>query len=123
MIAPMPVRALLALVLLATAACRPDPYALFLRTLEPGEEVALPDGMTLVAGAREGAVLHDVTITGPARTCEGTMEIEAEEVRVERATEGATLVILEATAEERCGALVSTTKNDRLTIRLDSLLD
>jgi hypothetical protein len=108
---------------LTVGACRPDPYALFLRTIEPGEEVALPDGMTLVAGAREGAVLRDVTITGPARTCEGTMEIEAEEVRVERATEGATLVILEATAEERCGTLTSTTRNDRLTIRLGSLLD
>lgn len=112
---------LLVAVLVAVLACRPDPYALFLRTIEPGEEVALPDGTTLVAGAREGSVLRDVTITGPAATCDGTMEIEAREVRVEPATEGAELVILDATAEERCGPLTSTTKNDRLTIHLDRL--
>lgn len=111
----------LALLALAAAACRPDPYALFLRTIEPGEEVALPDGMTLVAGAREGAVLRNVTITGPAATCEGTMEIDAAEVRVEPAAEGARLVILDAVAEERCGALTSTTRNDRLRIHLDRL--
>lgn len=106
-------------VLFALLACRPDPYALFLRTIEPGEEVALPDGMTLVAGAREGSVLREVRITGAAATCEGTMEIEAREVRVEPAAEGARLVILDAVGEERCGALTSTTRNDRLTIHLD----
>lgn len=112
---------LLVAFLVAVLGCRPDPYALFLRTIEPGEEVALPDGMTLVAGARDGSVLRDVTITGPAATCDGTMEIEAREVRVEPAAGGAELVILDAVAEELCGSLTSITRNDRLTIHLDRL--
>lgn len=118
-------RALLTLALLAAGACRPDPYALFLRTIEPGEEVALPDGMTLVAGAREGEVLHGVTITGPARTCDGTMEIEAAEVRVEPATEtqGPRLVLEAPVAEELCGTSTVTTRHDRLTLSLDRLTD
>jgi hypothetical protein len=119
----MSVRALLILALLAVTACRPDPYSLFLRTIEPGEEVALPDGMTLVAGERDGAVLYRVTITGPARTCDGTMEIEAEEVRVESATEsqGPRLVLETPVAEERCGTSTVTTRHDRLTLSLDQL--
>ena len=116
--------AVLALVAaLGTGACRPDPYSLFLRTVEPGEEVSLPDGMTLVAGEREGAVLRKVTITGPARTCEGTMKIDAEEVRVEPATEsrGPRLVLEHPVAEERCGPTTATTRHDRLVLHLDHL--
>lgn len=117
---------LLALTLVTAApACRPDPYSLFLRTIEPGEEVALPDGMTLVAGAREGAVLRQVTITGPAKSCDGTMEIEAAEVRVEPATEsaGPRLVLETPVAEERCGTSAITTRHERLILNLGSLAD
>jgi hypothetical protein len=108
---------------LAVVACRPDPYALFLRTIDPGEEVALPGGRTLVAREREGGVLRDVTITGPAETCEGTMELEAREVRVERGEGGTgTLLVLEGpVARELCGATVATTRHDRLVIHLDDL--
>lgn len=121
----MSVRALLTLALLAATACRPDPYSLFLRTVEPGKEVALPDGMTLVAGAREGAMLREVTVTGPAKSCEGTMVIEAAEVRVEPAGEsGRPRLVLESpVAEERCGTSTITTRHERLTLSLDALGD
>ena len=113
------------LLLAALTACQTDPYSLFLRTIEPGEEVALPDGMTLVAGARDGSVLRDVTITGPARTCDGTMEIEAREVRIEPATEtaGPRLVLEAPIAHERCGDTTATTRQDRMVLSLDALAD
>ena len=47
---PAPACALLALALALAAGlltCRPDPYALMLRTLEPGERVELPGDRTL----------------------------------------------------------------------------
>lgn len=123
-----PAAAAAALVLLGivgASACRPDPYSLFLRTIEPGEEVALPDGMTLVAGAREGAVLREVRITGPARTCDGEMTLDAPEVRVEPGSEssGPRLVLVRPVAEERCGATTATTRHDRLVLHLDRLAD
>lgn len=104
-------------------ACRPDPYSLLVRTIEPGEVVELPDGMTLVAEERDGAVLKGVTVTGPARTCTGTMELVAPEVRLERGEEGGgvRLVLERPVAEERCGEMTATTRHERLTLYLDSL--
>lgn len=109
----------------ALLACRPDPYSLLLRTIEPGEAVDLPDGMTLVAEEREGAVLRGVTVTGPARTCEGTMELVAPEVRVERGSDGAgvRLVLERPVATERCGEATARTRHDRLTVLLEGSED
>lgn len=107
---------------LLAAACRPDPYALLVRTIEPGEPVALPDGYTLTVTSREGTTLRGVRITGPAKTCEGTLELDAPEVRVEPATgeAGPRLVLERPVAEERCGETKAVTRHDRLTWYLES---
>lgn len=109
--------------MVVVVACAPDPYSVLIRTIEPGEVVELPDGMRLVAEEREGAVLRGVTVTGPAQTCTGTMELVAPEVRVERGEGGAgvRLVLERPVAEERCGETRATTRHERLTIYLDSL--
>lgn len=111
------------MVLVGLVGCRPDPYSLLVRAIEPGEVVELPDGMTLVAEGREGEVLTGVTVTGPARTCEGTMTLVAPEVRLERGEggEGARLVLERPVAEERCGSMTATTRHDRLTLYLEGL--
>lgn len=108
--------------LLALAACRPDPYSLLVRAIEPGEPVALPDGYTLTVTEREGATLRGVTITGPAKTCEGTLQLEAPEVRVEPADgeSGPRLVLERPVAEERCGEMKAVTRHDRLTWYLEA---
>jgi len=101
----------------ALAACRPDPYALLLRTIQPGEPVALPDGYTLTVQSREGSVLRGVRITGAAKTCEGTLELEAPEVRLEPADgeAGPRLVLERPVAEELCGGMKAVTRHERLT--------
>jgi hypothetical protein len=106
-----------AALLLALAACRPDPYALLLRSIEPGRPVALPDGYTLTVEAREGSTLRGVRITGAAKTCSGTLELEAPEVRLEPADAagGPRLVLERPVAEERCGGMKAVTRHDRLT--------
>jgi hypothetical protein len=113
-----------AMVLAGGVGCRPDPYSLLVRAIRPGEEVALPGGMTLVAEERDGTVLSGVTVRGPAQTCEGTMTLVAPEVRLERGGEaggGVRLVLVHPVAEERCGSATATTKHDRLTLYLDGL--
>jgi hypothetical protein len=114
----IPVLAVLAL----AAACRPDPYSLLVRTIDPGEPVALPDGYTLVVEEREGATLRGVRITGPAKTCRGTLRLDAPEVRVEPADgeSGPRLVLERPVAEERCGDMKAVTRHDRLTWYLES---
>lgn len=118
----LPTLALLAALGLLLAACRPDPYSLLVRAIEPGEPVALPDGYTLTADSREGATLRGVTLTGPARSCEGTLELEAPEVRVEPADDesGPRLVLERPVAEERCGETKAVTRHDRLTWYLEA---
>jgi len=105
----------------AVAACRPDPYSLLVRTVKPGEPVALRGGYTLVAEERDGATLRGVRITGPAKTCEGTLELLAPEVRVEPANEeaGPRLVLERPVAEEVCGEIRAVTRHDRLTWYLE----
>ena len=119
---PSDLLAALAATALLAAACRPDPYSLLVRTIEPGEPVALPDGYTLVVDEREGATLRGVRITGPAKTCEGTLELVAPEVRVEPASEeaGPRLVLERPVAEERCGGMKAVTRHERLTWYLES---
>lgn len=119
---PVLLAALLAPVLLAAAACRPDPYSLLVRTIEPGEPVALPDGYTLVVDERVGTTLRGVRITGPAKTCDGTLELEAPEVRVEPADAeaGPRLVLERPVAEELCGGMKAVTRHDRLTWYIES---
>ena len=104
-------------ILLAAPACRPDPYALLLRAIEPGKPVALPDGYTLTVASREGSVLRGVRITGAAKTCEGTLELEAPEVRLEPADSsgGPRLVLERPVAEELCGGMKAVTRHERLT--------
>lgn len=118
---PVLLAALLAAALLA-AACRPDPYSLLVRTIDPGEPVALPDGYTLVVEERQGAILRGVRITGPAKTCDGSLELEAPEVRVEPADAeaGPRLVLERPVAEEVCGGTKAVTRHDRLTWYLES---
>lgn len=115
------VAALLAGLILSTA-CRPDPYSLLLRTIQPGKPVELPDGYTLTAASREGTVLRGVRITGAAKTCRGTLELEAPEVRLEPADAagGPRLVLERPVAEERCGGTKAVTRHDRLTWFLDA---
>lgn len=119
---PVLLAALLAPALLAAAACRPDPYSLLVRTIEPGEPVALPDGYTLVVDERVGTTLRGVRITGPAKTCDGTLELEAPEVRVEPADAeaGPRLVLERPVAEELCGGMKAVTRHDRLTWYIES---
>lgn len=105
----------------ASLGCRPDPHALLARSIQPGETVELPDGMTLVAREREGTTLRGVRITGPARTCEGSMELEAPEVRLEPVQgpgDGTRLVLDRPVAREHCGESEWTTRHERLVLRL-----
>ena len=55
--------------LLAATGCRPDPYALFLKTLTPGEPVDLPGGRTLTFEAVDGRTLTGVR-RNACRPCE-----------------------------------------------------
>ncbi|MGD2116179.1 MAG: hypothetical protein PVG07_14085 [Acidobacteriota bacterium] len=117
--------------LLIVCACRPDPHELALRMIEPGEPVELSGGRTLTVERREGATLVGVRVEGPAEACDGTMEVEAREARLERAsaaTAGATpgeaparLVLDGAVMVERCGELESVTRVERLAVALDAL--
>lgn len=103
--------------------CRPDPYALLVRSIQPGEEVELPEGMTLVAQEREGTTLRGVRITGPARSCDGSMVLEAPEVRVEpppQAGQGVRLVLDRPVARERCGESEWVTRHEHLILNLDA---
>ena len=129
---PVPCLALLVLsggCLLAVLACRPDPYDLALRMIEPGEPVELSGGRTLTAERREGSTLHGVRIEGPAPTCDGTMEVEARAARLERVPGAASteegervrLVLDEAMMVERCGELESVTRLDRLAVTLEGI--
>jgi hypothetical protein len=129
---PVPCLALLVLsggCLLTVLACRPDPYDLALRMIEPGEPVELSGGRTLTAERREGSTLRGVRIEGPAPTCDGTMEVEARAARLERVPgeasaedgERVRLVLDEAVMVERCGELESVTRLDRLAVTLEGI--
>lgn len=112
-----------AAIVAAAPGCRPDPYALLVRSIEPGEAVELPEGMTLVAGEREGTTLRDVRITGPARSCDGSMVLEAPEVRLEPPPQGGgevRLVLTRPVARERCGDSEWVTRHERLVVNLDA---
>ena len=94
---------------------------MLVRSIQPGEAVELPDGMTLVARERHGTSLRGVRITGPARTCEGSMELEAPEVRLEPAAEGAggtRLILDRPVARELCGESEWVTRHERLVLNL-----
>lgn len=95
---------------------------MLVRSIQPGEPVELPDGMTLVAREREGTTLREVRITGPARTCDGSMELEAPEVRLEPAESGAgtRLVLDRPVARELCGDAEWVTRHERLVLNLDA---
>ncbi len=120
-----PPHALFVMSLVAVAACRPDPYALALRMIEPGEPVELSGGRTLTVEGREGATLTGVRIEGPAETCDGTMVAEAPEARVERrGSDGGERVVVvfeDPVVVERCGELRTETTHERLTVTLDAL--
>jgi len=128
--APLVGRVLLAS-MLALWACRPDPYALALAMIEPGEPVDLGGGRTLTVESKDGETLYGVRIEGPAETCDGTMEVEAPEARLERASgdaEGSDdafagaprLVFERPVMVERCGELKSVTRHERLTVALEA---
>lgn len=127
-----------ALWMVAAFGCRPDPYALALAMIEPGEPVELGGGRTLTVERKEGDTLYGVRVEGPAETCDGTMEVEAPEARLERASGGRDdgrsgsegrealagaprLVFERPVMVERCGELRSVTRHERLTVALDAL--
>ncbi|HUF78171.1 MAG TPA: hypothetical protein VMR44_04565 [Thermoanaerobaculia bacterium] len=118
---PLLAAVLLAMLAGALGACRPDPYSLLVRTIRPGRPVELPDGYTLTVTSREGTVLRGVRITGVAKTCRGTLELEAPEVRLEPAdaSNGPRLVLERPVVEERCGPMKAVTRHDRLIWYLD----
>jgi|GEM_PF-1892216 len=131
--APLVGRVLLAS-MLALWACRPDPYALALAMIEPGEPVELGGGRTLTVESKDGDTLYGVRIEGPAETCKGTMEVEAPEARLERPSPGdgggdgddplagaPRLVFERPVAVERCGELTSVTRHERLIVNLDAM--
>lgn len=117
--------ALFVVSLALVTACRPDPYALALRLIEPGEPVELSGERTLTVESRQGATLTGVRIEGPAETCDGTMVAEAPEARVERrSSEGEAKVVVvfeEPVVVETCGELRTETTHERLTVALDAL--
>lgn len=110
-------------ILLAAAGCHPDPYALFLKTLTPGEPVGLPGDRTLTFARVEGRRLSGVHLEGPAETCDGTLVLDAPEARIEPVEESANrrirIVLVEPKAVERCGPYESVTTHERLTVQLD----
>lgn len=116
-------RAIWAVVVAASFGCRPDPAALLVRSIQPGEPVALPEGLTLVAQEREGTTLRGVRITGPARSCDGSMVLDAPEVRLEpppEPGEGIRLVLDRPVARERCGGAEWVTRHRRLELNLEA---
>jgi len=114
--------------LLVVAGCRPDPYALFLRTLSPGEPIELPGGRTLTVQGVDGRTLSGVHLEGPAETCDGTLVLDAPAARIEpvkprggsEGKEGRRIRIVldRPKAVERCGRLESVTTHERLTVIL-----
>ena len=119
--------------LLLAAACRPDPYSLFLRTLSPGEPIDLPGGRTLTFDRVDGRTLSGVHLEGPAETCDGTMVLDAPAATIDPVprSEGAgddagggkgrrvRIVLEKPKAVERCGPFESVTTHERLTVTVD----
>jgi len=112
-----------------TAACHPDPYALFLRTLSPGAPIELPGGRTLTVEGVDGRTLSGVHLEGPAETCDGTLVLDAPHARIEPVETEARgpggggrrirIVLEQPKAVERCGRFESVTTHERLTIEVD----
>jgi hypothetical protein len=115
--------------LLLAAACRPDPYALFLRALSPGEPIDLPGERTLTVDGIDGRTLSGVHLEGPAETCDGTMVLDAPRARIEPVATDAggaggagrrvRIVLEQPKAVERCGPFESVTTHERLTVTVD----
>lgn len=118
----------LALSTLALWACKPDPYALLLLRIKPGKPVPLRGGHVLTVEDKDGTTFYGVRIEGPASSCEGTMETEASEARLERRASGdgaessggtVWLVLKDANVTERCGELRTESRHQRLEISLE----
>lgn len=113
----------------AWTACRPDPYAIFLRTLTPGEPIELPGHRVLTIEGVDGRTLEGVHLEGPAETCKGTLVLDAPEARIEPVSSAdggedgpgrrIRIVLEEPRALERCGRSQSVTTHRRLTITVD----
>jgi len=112
--------------LLLAAACQPDPYALFLRTLSPGEPIELPGERTLTFDGVDGRTLTGVHLEGPAETCDGTLVLDAPSATIDPVAGGeggggrrVRIVLERPKAVERCGPFESVTTHERLTVELD----